>query len=280
MAPTFSSSGLGRRPGVRAYFDEHAAPGSRYITKFTNYFDVYDRYLEPIRDRPIRMIEIGVQHGGSLQMWKRYLHPESLVIGIDLYSACKQYEEEGIRIFVGDQSDEDFLARLVADVGPVDFILDDASHIPRHQIASFEYLFTHGLNDGGVYMVEDCHTSYWRRFGGGLRRRGTFIEYAKNIVDDLNFWHLESPPPRRSWRTNMVESVEFYSAVVAFRKRAMERPELIDIGDVKALDLEAPFREGALGGIIVRAKRVPLIQAGVRRTPFLWDLMKRVMKSR
>ena len=266
--------------GVRHYFDEHAAPGSRYITKYTNFFNIYDRYLGPMRDRPIRMIEIGVQHGGSLQMWKSYLHPDSVVVGIDIYAACKQYEEDGIRIFVGDQSDTDFLATVVAEIGPVDFILDDASHIPRHQIASFEYLFRHGLKHGGVYMVEDCFTSYWRRFGGGLRKRGTFIEYSKNIVDDLNYWHLENPPAQRGWQTDIIEAVDFHCAVVSFRKNSMERPARIDIGDVKLLDLEAPFREGTLGNFIIRAKQIPMIQAAVRKTPFLWNLMKRVMRDR
>lgn len=274
-----AADGPGRRPSVRHYFDEHAQPGSRYITKYTNFFDIYDRYLESMRDTPIRMIEIGVQHGGSLQMWKQYLHPDSLVVGIDIYAACKVYEEPGVRIFIGDQSDCDFLAKVIADVGPVDFILDDASHIPRHQIASFEYLFRHGLKYGGCYMVEDCFTSYWRRFGGGLRKRGSFIEYSKDIVDDLNYWHLETPPANRNWRTDMIEAVEFHSAVVAFRKGQVLRPERIDIGDVKLLDLEAPFREGALGELIVRAKRVPMIQAAVRRTPILWNLMKKIMKT-
>ena len=79
MEKPISSDVSAPRPGVRSYFDEHAQPGSRYITKYTNFFDIYDRYLESMRDRPIRMIEIGVQHGGSLQMWKRYLHPDSLI---------------------------------------------------------------------------------------------------------------------------------------------------------------------------------------------------------
>ncbi len=279
MTPSIPNSGQAPPPSVRASFDEHAKPGSRYITKYTNFFDIYDRYLEPLRDRPIRMIEIGVQHGGSLQMWKRYLHPDSLIVGIDIYPACKKYEEDGIRVFIGDQSDESVLAQVVAEVGPVDFILDDASHIPRHQITTFEYLFNHGLKNGGIYMVEDCHTSYWRRFGGGLRRRGSFIEYAKHVIDDVNFWHQENPPKPQSWRTDTVEAVEFYSSVVTFRKRVMERPELIDIGDVKALDLEAPFRAGPLGGLIVRVKRIPLVQKAVRRNPYLWNLMKRVMRS-
>jgi hypothetical protein len=115
---------------VRECFDEHRRPGSRFITKYENYFDVYDRYLLPFRERPVKLIEIGVQHGGSLQMWRRYLHPESIVIGIDIYAACKRFEEDGIRIFIGDQSDHLFLQHVIDDVGTADIVIDDGSHIP------------------------------------------------------------------------------------------------------------------------------------------------------
>lgn len=277
MMATKADSSAQRDLSTRDCFDAHDKPGSRFITKYENYFSVYDRYLEPLRSRPITMIEIGVQHGGSLQMWKRYLHPDSIVVGIDIYAACKKYEEDGIRVFIGDQSDHDFLASVISDIGPVDYILDDGSHIPHHQKASFDYLFHHGLKDGGVYLCEDCHTSYWPRYGGGVRRSGTFIEFAKDIADDVNYWHLENKPGAPNWRTQMVESVEFYSSIVAFRKTAMLSPRQVDIGDLKALDLEAPFREGALGKFIVMAKRIPLLQGAVRRTPFLWKVMKKIM---
>lgn len=262
---------------TRDLFDAHSKPGSRFITKYSNYFGIYDRYLEALRNRPITMIEIGVQHGGSLQMWKRYFHPGSTIVGVDIYPACKRYEEDGIRIFTGDQSDIDFLAKMIAEIGPVDYILDDGSHIPRHQIATFDYLFRHGLKDGGVYLCEDCHTSYWPTYGGGVRKGGTFIEFAKRIADDVNHWHVEGSDPDSNWRTQMVESVEFYSSMVAFRKSRMVRPESITIGDVKALDLEAPFREGTMGKLAVMAKRVPFLQGIVRKSPFMWNVMKKLM---
>lgn len=279
MMATKADSPAGSKPSTRDCFDAHEAPGSRFITKYENYFGIYDRYLEPLRDRPITMIEIGVQHGGSLQMWKEYLHPDSTVVGIDIYAACKKYEADGIRVFIGDQSDPKFLASVITEIGTVDYILDDGSHIPRHQNASFEYLFHHGLKDGGVYICEDCHTSYWPRYGGGVRKSGTFIEFAKVIADDINYWHMEDKPGAPNWRTQMVESVEFYSSVVAFRKAQMRSPRQIEVGDVKALDLEAPFREGALGKLVVFAKRVPFLQGAVRRTPFLWNIMKKLMNT-
>lgn len=265
---------------TRDCFDVHAKPGSRFITKYDNYFGIYDRYLEPLRNRPVTMIEIGVQHGGSMQMWKRYFHPDSTIVGVDIYPACKRYEEDGIRVFTGDQSDVDFLAKMIAEIGPVDYILDDGSHLPRHQIASFEYLFRHGLKDGGVYLCEDCHTSYWSSYGGGVRKSGTFIEYAKRIADDVNHWHVAGSDPDQNWRAQMVESVEFYSSIVAFRKSRMVRPQSITVGDVKALDLEAPFREGTMGKLAVFAKRIPFVQGLVRKSPFMWNLMKKLMNSK
>jgi hypothetical protein len=258
-------------------FDEHRAAGSRSITKHENYFGVYDRCLEPFRDRPITLLEIGVQHGGSIQMWKRFLHPDSTVVGLDIYPACKQYEEPGIRIFIGDQSDKTFLEEVISQVGPVDVVIDDGSHIPSHQIASFEYLFAEGLAQGGVYVVEDCHTSYWPRYGGGVRRKGTFIEYAKRAIDDFNWWHIEGRRAPKGWLTDILDSVSFHSSVVVLHKGEMRAFSEVQVGDVTPLDLEAPFAGTRLGGTLVLLKRNRFLQAQVRRHPALWSLMKRAM---
>lgn len=265
------------RGSVRQAFDEHRSPGSRSITKHENYFSIYDQCLAPYLDRPITLIEIGVQHGGSMQMWKRHLHPGSTVVGLDIYAECKQYEEPGVRIFIGDQSDKAFLANVIAEVGRADVIIDDGSHIPSHQVASFEYLFSAGLARRGVYIVEDCHTSYWPRYGGGLRRKGTFIEYAKRTVDDINWWHIEGRRADKPWLTDMLESVTFFSSVVVFQKAEMRAFGEIQAGDVTPLDLEAPFANGRFGRAVVRLKRNTFLQAQVRRHPTLWRLMKRLM---
>jgi hypothetical protein len=263
---------------LREAFDAHNASGSRVISKHDNYFALYDRVLAPYRDRPVTLIEIGVQHGGSMQMWKRYLAPGSTVVGLDIYPECRQFEEDGVRIMIGDQSDRAFLQRVVAEAGPADVIIDDGSHIPSHQIASFEMLFAQALKPGGIYIVEDCHTSYWPRYGGGEGRRGTFIEYAKRAVDDLNWWHIEGRGRPKRWLTDWLEAVEFVSSVVVFRKNAMQAPATVQAGEVRGLDLNAPFSGGRLGNAMVRLKRNAFLQAQVRRHPALWRMMKRFMR--
>ena len=44
------------------------------VHKWHHYFDIYERHFGRYRDRPIRMLEIGVFRGGSLRMWKEYFH--------------------------------------------------------------------------------------------------------------------------------------------------------------------------------------------------------------
>jgi len=260
---------------VRECFDAHRRPGSRFIRKEDVYFDVYERYLAPMRHRSIRFLEIGVQHGGSLQMWKRYLHPDSVVCGIDINPDCAKFEEPGICLFIGDQANPIFLQSVIDAAGPFDFILDDGSHIPRHQIASFEYLFRKAMRPGGVYMVEDCQTSYWPTYGGGLRKKGSFIEYAKRRSDDVNAWFHIHEPVRIPWGAREIASVEFAPGIVTFRRGEMSNPIPAMVGDLKMTDLSAPFANSRYAGLIATARKSKTLNRIVRSNPAAWALMQR-----
>ena len=61
-------------------------------------------------------------------------------------------------------------------------LIDDGGHTMEQQIVTFEELYDH-INDGGIYLCEDVHTSYLEKFGGGYQKEGTFIEYSKKIID-------------------------------------------------------------------------------------------------
>ena len=91
----------------------------------------------------------------------------------------------------------------------------------EQQITSIETLFP-TLNDGGVYIVEDCHTSYWEQFGGGLGREGTFIEWVKRRVDDLHRYHLPEPIDE-TW-TATVDGIHCYDSVVVLDKKSRMPP--------------------------------------------------------
>ncbi len=127
------------------------------VHKWHHYFDIYTRHFEPYRSTPIKMLEIGVFRGGSLRMWKKFFHPDSVIVGIDIDKNCQQHEiaDEQVYVRIGSQADPDFLAAVNQEFGPFDIILDDGSHKTYHQLISFTSLFRAALKDGGCYMVED-----------------------------------------------------------------------------------------------------------------------------
>lgn len=162
----------------------HSAVG-RPISKWMHYFAIYDRHMAQYRHRPIRLLEIGIDKGGSLQMWKDYFGPDAIIVGVDIETACKEFAEKQITIEIGDQADPAFWASFKQKHPPFDIILDDGGHTMRQQITTLNCLFDH-VADGGIFVIEDLCTSYWLGYGGGLGRKSSLIEYSKGLVDKLN----------------------------------------------------------------------------------------------
>ena len=140
----------------------------RIIHKWRHYFEIYHRHFQRYIGKECVILEIGVSMGGSLQMWKNYFGDKAKIIGVDINPLCKEFEEENIRIFIGSQSDLQFLRELIHTIPKIDILIDDGGHTMEQQIVTFEELFDH-INPDGVYLCEDMHTSYWEEYGGGLR---------------------------------------------------------------------------------------------------------------
>lgn len=173
--------------------------------KHTTYFDVYDKLFAPYVGKKITFIEIGVLGGGSLFMWREFFGPQARIIGVELNPDAKRWEEEGFEIFIGSQSDPEFLKKLVEEVGEIDILLDDGGHTYEQQIVTTECLLPH-IRDGGLLVVEDTHTSYMEGFGFKHR---SFIKYATNMVDRINqrFSKLASnATEKRVWGIRFFES--------------------------------------------------------------------------
>ena len=97
-------------------------------SKHTTYFQVYDQLLDPYRGKNITFVEIGVQNGGSLHMWRQFFGPHARIIGIDLNPDATSLREDGFEIFVGSQSNPTFWKNVLAEVGQIDVLLDDGGH--------------------------------------------------------------------------------------------------------------------------------------------------------
>ena len=198
-------------------------PG-RHINKWQHYFEPYHRHLARFRGTAMTLVEFGVFHGGSLQMWKHYFGPQARVVGVDIDPRCKALEEEAVSIRIGDQEDRAFLRRLADEFAPVDVVIEDGGHRMGQQLATFEEIFPR-MTDHGVYIAEDLHTSYWAEYGGGYRRPGTFIEYAKGLVDQLTAWHTRTPEAFSvDDFTLQAASMHFYDSMLVVERRPGEQP--------------------------------------------------------
>ena len=143
------------------------------------YTDAYDIHFSCLRHDKIRLLEIGVWRGASLRMWNDYF-TQGYIVGIDK-TLCT-VEGERIATEMGDQTDALFLARVNQNHGPFDIIIDDGGHTMRQQQQTAAVLFPM-LSPGGIYVVEDLHTSYDKDFHDAPL---TTIEYMKSLIDDIN----------------------------------------------------------------------------------------------
>ena len=207
------------------------------VHKWHHYFDIYSRHFERFRDRPIRMLEIGVFRGGSLRMWKDYFHPDSTIVGIDIDKSCSAHElaDQNVFVRIGSQADPNFLNEVTGEFGPFDIILDDGSHKTHHQIISFGALFKSALKDGGCYMVEDVHTNYWIKH---VDSPETFIDVSKQIVDMLHepyfdrkethFRHAHDEAVAEmeiSYLSANLSGIYFHDSIVVFDKSSRVLPK-------------------------------------------------------
>jgi cephalosporin hydroxylase len=212
---------------IRDIFYSHQG---NLIHKWDHYFDIYEKYFSQYRGKPVNMLEIGISHGGSLQLWKKYFGAHVHVYAIDINPDCKKLQEENTTIFIGSQTDKEFLQQVSDQIPAVDFIIDDGGHTMEQQIVSFEMLYMK-VKEGGVYIVEDTHTSYWDQFHGGLRNPGTFIEKSKGLVDSLYDHHvMDKSQIRIDEITQHINGIAFYDSMVVFEKNLRKQPFHKQIG--------------------------------------------------
>lgn len=153
-------------------------------TKWKHYFEIYDHFFSNFRDKKINVLEIGVQNGGSLKMWKEYFK-NAKIYGLDIDPSCQKFGNKNTRIFIGDQSNLNFLNETAKIIGELDIIIDDGSHIMQDQIISLQTLFPY-LQEGGIYLIEDLHTSYLQGYGGSYKGENTCLEFLKELIDSIN----------------------------------------------------------------------------------------------
>jgi|MesohylFT_1024984.scaffolds.fasta_scaffold09545_2 hypothetical protein len=205
--------------------------GTKYNTDKVfhhEYHDIYDFFLKQFYNAPGAMLEIGIQNGNSLNMWLE-LFPNAHIYGMDI---DKEYSGERYSVFKGDQSNPHDLQAIrysIRNSQGLFFINDDGSHIPEHQLLSFNALFP-TLVEGGIYIIEDIETSYWTKNGlygyetrYGYKHPNSIIEIFKEIADTVNS-EFAGNRKNRVMHHNMIGSITFSrNCIIIVKKTQPDR---------------------------------------------------------
>jgi hypothetical protein len=196
------------------------------VHKWHHYFKIYDRHFNKFIGKNPTILEIGVSYGGSLEMWNHYFDNKCTIYGIDINSDClnisNKLQTTNINITIGNQESREFWREYLKDKPKFDIIIDDGGHTMNQQIISYEELYGHVSDNGGIYLCEDVCTNYWEEYGGGLNKSTTFIEYSKSFIDMINFYHIRD---NLSNKTQLYESfrkhtnsIHYYDSIIVLEK--------------------------------------------------------------
>ncbi|MDE1567144.1 class I SAM-dependent methyltransferase [Aquabacter sp. P-9] len=156
--------------------------GTDKASKGHAYLSHYDRNFSALRGNDLTLFEIGGLNGASLRMWCDYF-PKAKVVCLDINPEVKRFENERISVEIGNSGSRSYLKGVLAKHGTPQIVLDDGSHRWDHQRIAFEYLFPQ-LAPGGIYVIEDVHTSHDPKYAG--TDTVPFTEYMHAYADYLH----------------------------------------------------------------------------------------------
>ena len=189
-------------------------PSSKNITGFLK---IYETYFKELKEREINILEIGVENGDSLRIWRDYF-TKANICGIDIVK--KEFKINNVEILCGDQSDHKFLDDIIKKYKKFDIIIDDGCHISKYIINSFKYLFDF-LSVGGLYVIEDLQTSYIPRYGGSrvnLNKSNTSMNFIKSLSDSINYEHNDKPFFKKKKFDGLIKCIHSHQNITFIEK--------------------------------------------------------------
>jgi hypothetical protein len=213
------------RAGFEGIFWSNEGP---IVHKWHHYLPIYERYFAPYKNLRPRFLEIGVSKGGSLSLWREYFGPDAVIFGIDIDPSCAALNGKSGQVRIGSQDDPEFLASVVKEMGGVDIILDDGSHFSKHIRASLNTLFPL-LDDGGLYMIEDLHATYWITHEGGYQKSESIIGDIRQMYDDMHHWY-HSEGQKIEATANNIAAIHLYDSIAVLEKSRVPQPRHSRVG--------------------------------------------------
>lgn len=240
---------------VRGLYEAYKlSTNNKVSTKWDSYLDVYEELLFNFKRKSINLLEIGVQNGGSLEIWSQYFKNAKKIIGCDINPRCQglKYEDSRVEVHVGNANELNVFNSIRVSSSHFDVIIDDGSHTSHDVISSFINYFPL-LNDDGVYIVEDMHCAFWENYGGGVLNERSSASFFRKLFDAVNMDHFKEIDAGSLFQAffgrefmnnflkdNQILSVSAYDSIFVIKKSSSSRPrglgKEVIVGDVAIAD--------------------------------------------
>ena len=183
----------------------------KYSIKWSNYFNIYENILKKFVNKKITIVEVGIGDGGSLFMWKNFFGKKAKIIGVELNPDTKKLEKYGFKVFNGDQSNPNFWKKFYKKVGKIDILIDDGGHTNLQQITTLMESIKN-INNGGIIVVEDTHTSFMKNKGFKNPSKYSFINYTTSLIENI---HRRNPMLKKelNYFSKKIYSLKFYDSL-------------------------------------------------------------------
>jgi hypothetical protein len=139
--------------------------------KWHAYFQRYEPYVAPLRETPVKMLEIGVLKGSGMRTWSEYFQ-HGTIYGIDIEAGCLNNLPARCIGVHGDTNNISFWTKWPE--FDFDIIIDDGDHHASSQEFCFRKAWPR-VAPGGLYIIEDIFFS-----------RGGIMPFLNALTTEIN----------------------------------------------------------------------------------------------
>jgi hypothetical protein len=147
--------GAGDKVTFQKYYESQTK--GRGVWKWSTALDAYQRHFAEFIGKPLSLVEVGVQSGGSLLMWQNVFGKQVKLYGLDINPQCKKFQDTNVDIIIGDQGDWNMWTAFTQALSTgLTILVDDGSHLAPHMVTTMTAVYPH-LLPGGYAAIEDIH---------------------------------------------------------------------------------------------------------------------------
>lgn len=180
---------------------------------YHGYLNFYESYFKQYCDDVTNIIEFGVWQGSSAKMWLEYFnHSDTRVYGVDI-GECDIVDDR--YTFIKGRQEDVQIKNMFRD-DYFDIIIDDGGHLMSQQQETLKNFWSK-LKCGGLYVIEDLHTSFvidyiditpttYDLLKFGTKSKSAELNDILDNIKDIDFYHRD-------------DSYNFYSSITCIIKK-------------------------------------------------------------